>query len=67
MRAWPVARSIFDAPFDAPFDAYPTCCPLVRFSHIGSIKDAARDGSLVDYRLIFRFTLVCDRFVVKVV
>ena len=24
---------------------YPTCCPLVRFSHIGgSIKDAARDG-----------------------
>ena len=24
--------------------SYPTCCPLVRFSHIGSIKDAARDG-----------------------
>ena len=23
---------------------YPTCCPLVRFSHIGSIEDAARDG-----------------------
>ena len=22
--------------------AYPTCCPLVCFSHIGSIKDAAR-------------------------
>ena len=25
-------------------NAYPTCCPLVRFSHIGSIEDAARDG-----------------------
>ena len=23
---------------------YPTCCPFVRFSHIGSIEDAARDG-----------------------
>ena len=23
---------------------YSTCCPLVRLSHIGSIKDAARDG-----------------------
>ena len=23
---------------------YPSCCPLVRFSHIGSIEDAARDG-----------------------
>ena len=24
--------------------SYPTCCPLVRFPHIGSIEDAARDG-----------------------
>ena len=24
--------------------AYPSCCPLVCFSHIGSILDAARDG-----------------------
>ena len=27
-----------------PKQNYPTCCPLVRFSHIGSIEDAARDG-----------------------
>ena len=40
---------------------YPTCCPLVRFSHIGSIKDAARDGPcahgklaiLIKYKLLF--------------
>ena len=24
-----------------PHRGYPTCCPLIRFSHIGSIKDAA--------------------------
>ena len=29
-----------------PVKAYPTCCPLVRFSHIG-IEDAARDGPCV--------------------
>ena len=69
MRAWPVARSIFDAPLvreanerttswispvgrpraravraKCSFIQCPTCCPLVRFSHIRSIEDAARDG-----------------------
>ena len=30
--------------FSKSRDHYPTCGPLVRFSHIGSIEDAARDG-----------------------
>ena len=31
------------------FNYYPTCCPLVRFSHIGSasIEDAAPDFELM--------------------
>ena len=33
---------------------YPTCCPLVRFSHIGSIEDTARDGPCAHGKVKFR-------------
>ena len=35
---------------------YPTCCPLVRFSHIGSIEDAARDGPCAHGKTMTRDT-----------
>ena len=36
---------------------YPTCCPLVRFSHIGSIEDAARDGPCAHGKMLTQCSL----------